>query len=105
MDKRPKTAEAYVDLIEQAIFEIEDLRAAVEYDAESMGGALDFLDELEAGVKAVKQQMVDGTYRFEDRDLPFMKLVDKYDDRILPFKYLLKMINATHRMGLAVDED
>lgn len=36
MDSRPKTAEEYVELIDQALFEIDDLRAAAEYDAESM---------------------------------------------------------------------
>jgi len=29
---KPKTAEQYVELIEQAIFEIEEVRMAAEYD-------------------------------------------------------------------------
>ena len=105
LDQRPKTAEAYAELVRQALFEVEELRAAVEYDMEYMGGALEFLDELEAQVRAIYQSMVDGTYRFEDRDLPFMRLLDRTDDRVLPFKDLLKIINATHRQGLAVDSD
>lgn len=105
MDQRPKTPEAYVDLIDQAIFEVSDLRAAAEYDMDSMGGAFDFLDELETHMRGMRQRMVDGNYRFEDRDLPFMELVEKHDDSILPFKHLLRIINATHKLGLNVDED
>jgi hypothetical protein len=105
MDQRPKTPEAYVELINQAIFEIEDLRAAAEYDMDSMGGAMSFLDELEGHMKAMRKKMEDGVYRFEDRDLPFMAVVEKYSDSVLPFKYLLRMINATHRMGLNVDDE
>jgi len=104
LDQRPKTAEAYAELVRQALFEVEELRAAVEYDMEFMGGALEFLDELEGQVRALFQSMVDGTYRFDDRDLPFMRLIERADDRMLPFKDLLKVINATHRQGLAVDE-
>ena len=104
-DLRPKTAEEYVSLIENALFEIEDLRAAAEYDEDSMGGALKFLDELEAQVRSIRDRMAAGSYRFEDRDLPFMKLVQQVDDRLLPFKQLLVIINATHRKGLNVEED
>jgi hypothetical protein len=103
--KRPKTADEYVELVKQAIFEVEELRLATEYDAESMGGVLAFLDELEAQVRRIFQSMVEGTYEFADEDLPFMKLIEGQDERLLPFKYMLRMINQTHRQGLAVDED
>ncbi|WJW74526.1 general secretion pathway protein GspF [Thiohalobacter sp. IOR34] len=105
VDNRPKTADEYVALIDEALFEIAELRAAAEYDADSMGGALEFLGELEGGVRQLKQQMIDGVYHFEDRDLPFMKQVRRASDRLLPFKHLLQIINVTHREGLAVDED
>ncbi|RMG30800.1 MAG: general secretion pathway protein GspF [Gammaproteobacteria bacterium] len=104
-DLRPKTPEEYVSLVENALFEIEDLRAAAEYDEDSMGGVLKFIDELESQVRALRDRMADGTYRFEDRDLPFMKLVKRTDDRLLPFKQLLVIINATHRKGLNVEEE
>ena len=44
---RPKTPEEYVDLVDQALFEIEDLRLSAEYDMDSMGGATEFLEQLE----------------------------------------------------------
>ncbi len=104
MDNRPKTPEEYVSLIDQALFEIEDLRMAMEYDMDSMGGANGFLDLLESQVKELRASMVDGSYRFGKEDLPFMKLVDTQDDRLLPFKFLFATINRTHKQGLNVDE-
>lgn len=103
MDSRPKTAEEYVELINQALFEIDDLRAAAEYDAESMGGVMEFLEHLERDVRSLKQAMLEGHYQFNNTDLPFMRVVEAQDERVLPFKYLLRVINATHRMGLNVD--
>ena len=103
MDSRPKTAEEYVELIDQALFEIDDLRAAAEYDAESMGGVVEFLGHLEGDVRGLKQAMLEGHYQFNNNDLPFMRVVEAQDERVLPFKYLLRVINATHRMGLNVD--
>ena len=92
---RPKTPEQYVDLVDQALFEIEDLRLAAEYDMESMGAATEFLGELENDIRALRDSM----------DLPFVKVVEHQDERILPFKQLLLKINETHTNGLEVDED
>ncbi|HHQ40831.1 MAG TPA: general secretion pathway protein GspF [Chromatiales bacterium] len=97
---RPRTPEEYVDLVEQALFEIEELRASAEYDMEEMGEALGFVDELEAAVRALLESMRDGSYRFADEDLPFMRLIEPVHESLLPFKSLLKLINDTHRQGL-----
>ena len=105
MDYRPKTAEQYVELVDQALFEIDDLRMSAEYDMDSLGMAMEFLDALESGVRKLRDSMADGSYRFEDEDLPFMKVVERENDRTLPFKHLLRLINATHKMGLAVDDE
>lgn len=102
--QKPRTPEEYVDLVEQALFEIEELRASVEYDLEEMGDAMEFLDVLETGVRQLRQAMADGSYRFADEDLPFMAAVEAASDLVLPFKSLLRLINDTHRSGLAVDE-
>ncbi len=104
-DLRPRTAPDYVDLIKQALFEVEDLRAAIEYDAEFMGGAEEFVGELEAQLRALYQSMVEGKYTFGRGDLAFMSLVEEQDDRTLPFKHLLRLINATHKMGLNAEAD
>jgi hypothetical protein len=102
---RPKTAEQYVDLVDQALFEIEDLRLSAEYDMDSMGAVTEFLSELERDVRRLRESMADGSYRFGKEDLPFVRVVEKQDERILPFKQLLLKINETHIKGLEVDED
>ena len=100
---RPKTAEEYVNLVDQALFEIEDLRAAAEYDMDSMGAATEFLEDLERDVRGLRASMADGSYQFGKEDLRFVNVVAKQDERILPFKLLLLKINETHRNGLDVD--
>jgi len=72
---------------------------------DSMGASMNFLDNLEAQVKALRNSMADGSYQFGDENLPFMELVKNIDDRLLPFKHLYMMVNATHTQGLDVDED
>ena len=101
---RPKTPEQYVDLVDQALFEIEDLRLAAEYDMDSMGAATEFLADLEHDVRKLRQAMADGSYRFGKENLPFVTVVENQDERILPFKQLLLKINETHIKGLDVYE-
>lgn len=99
---RPGTEKEYIDLVQQAVFEVEELRVAMEYDPEGMVKVQAFIDNLETQIKPVYQQMQAGTYAFKNEDLPYMSLIDCVDDRILPFKFLLRMINETHRKGLDV---
>lgn len=104
MIKRPNTPQAYVDLVKQALFEIDELRAAIEYDMEGMQDSVSFVDDLERAVKQVYESMVDGSYHFQDKDLPFMDIVRQQGVFSLPFRDLLNLINDTHRKGLEVDE-
>ncbi len=97
---RPRTAEEYVDLVDQALFEIEDLRMAVEYDTESMGAATEFLQDLGRDVRKLRDSMADGSYMFGKKNLPFFKIAEHQDERILPFRQLLLKINETHINGL-----
>lgn len=102
---KPKTVEQYVELVDQAIFEVEEVRLAAEYDMDSMGGALDFIEDLEKGLQVLRQSMADGSYKFADQNLPFMGIVRSVNDMLLPIKSLLHTINETHRNGLDIDED
>jgi hypothetical protein len=103
MIKRPTTPEAYVDLVQQAVFEVSELRSSLEYDADGMERTIACIDDLEKSVKAVYAAMVDGSYEFADKDLPFMEIVKGSDDTFLPFRDLLSVNNDTHRNGLEVD--
>ena len=97
---RPKTPEEYVDLVDQALFEIEDLRLAAEYDIDSMGAATEFLDQLQRDVSKLRESMADGSYLFGKENLPYVKVVERQDESVLPFKLLLLKINETHIKGL-----
>ena len=97
---RPKTAEEYVDLVDQALFEIEDLRMAAEYDMDSMGAATDFLEDLERDVRRLRDSMADGSYMFGKENLSFFNIAKHQDERVLPFRQLLLKINETHINGL-----
>ena len=98
---RPKTAEQYVGLIEQAIIELDELRACIEFDMEDPGDALRFLEPLEEGLRRLRSTMADGSYLFENKDLPFMEIANRYRNQ-LPFVELLVTINQTHREGLDI---
>jgi len=101
--KRPKTVDEYVDLMHQAVYEIDEFRTSLDYDPENaeMFGA--FLDQLDHLVRKVYDDMVSGTYQWGfGEDLPFMPIVVKYG-RYIPFQRLLMLVNDTHKNGLDVE--
>ncbi|HEY5601971.1 MAG TPA: hypothetical protein VIM41_02580 [Gammaproteobacteria bacterium] len=86
-------------LVREAMAEIDDLRASIEYDEEYMGGALGFIDELEAAVKQLYESIENGTYQPKQGELPFMEIVRNADAQLLPFKHLFSRIEETHKQG------
>ncbi len=103
--QRPRTPEEYVELVRQSLLEAEELRQAADYDTDEMAAALGFLDPLEIELRKLYDSMKDGSYDFADVDLPFMAIVDKQNERVLPFKRMLRLINLTHRQGLDAGEE
>jgi hypothetical protein len=98
----PSTMDEYEELVEQALIEAEDLRRSAEFDeGEEWGEVFAFLDVLEMELRRLQQSMLNGTYRFADEDLPFMRAIAQVDTFLLPFKSLLETINLTHRSGLS----
>lgn len=100
--RRARTVDEYVEWVRQAVFEVDDLRACLEFETEDVRQFPDFLDPLDEGIKGLHQAMLDGTYAFGREDLPFMDLAAQFAEEI-PFHTLLKQINETHRRGLEVD--
>lgn len=101
--RRARSVEEYVEWVRQAVFEVGDLRACLEYELEEeMHRFPAFLDPLESSIQALYRSMETGEYSFGREDLPFMELAERYADEI-PFHSLLKQINETHRKGLDVD--
>ncbi|HEC29756.1 MAG TPA: general secretion pathway protein GspF [Gammaproteobacteria bacterium] len=101
---KARSTDEYVDLVQQAVFEVDELYMAAEFDMESMGATANFVDDLAKTLKALLASMKDGSYHFENRDLPFMPIVERENERTLPFKFMLRRINETHRYGLEVEE-
>lgn len=100
MSMRPATPEDYAGLVDQALFEMDALRQAADWDTDSPDSEMPYLDYLETEVRKLRASMADGSYRFGRVDLPFMSMVRKLDEDTLPFRKLFYVINATHREGL-----
>ncbi len=98
----PKTAEDYVRLVDQAIIEIEEFISCLEFDMDDPGEQIAVLDPLIKNLHDIRQSMADGSYEFENKDLPFMEVANKLTTQ-LPFSQLLAVINETHRQGLNIE--
>lgn len=96
---KANSIEEFKFLVKEALDEIDDLRASIEYDEESMGGAMGFIDELEASVKQLYERIENGTYQPGDGELSFMEIVRNADSQLLPFKHLFLRIEETHEKG------
>lgn len=103
--RRPSTADEYVEMVRQAMYEVDELRACLDYDHESMKHMAPFMADLERHVNKVYDDMKQGNYIFQPNvDLPFMEIVNRWGDSI-PFYQLLRVINQTHREGLDVEQN
>lgn len=100
--RRARSVDEYVEWVQQAVFEVGDLRHCLEYEIEDPSKLPPFLDPLESGIAALYDSMHAGTYGFGREDLPFMDVAAKFSEGI-PFHGLLKQINETHREGLDVE--
>ena len=91
-----------MQMVDPALFEIEDLRLSADYDMVSLGCATEFLEQLEREVGKLRESMADGSYQFGNENLPYVRVVEQQDERILPFIMLLLIIHETHIKGLDV---
>jgi len=103
--KRARTVDEYVALVKDALYEAEDMRAAIEYDEEGMGGGSKIIEELEKILKELYTSMQAGDYCWRTGDLKYMDLIRDLDEGVVPFHSLLIRINDTHKNGLEPDEE
>lgn len=94
-----------MDLVDQVIFDLEELLASAAYDIDDIAESPVDLDVLLKEVKELRRSMADGSYLFGRGDLPFMRLMKRGDEKTLPFIRLFYRINQTHKQGLAIAED
>jgi len=103
---KPKNVDDYVELVNQALFEIEDLILCAEDEGEDdneFSMMKPDLRVIEAGLKALHAEILGGDYVIgRGEDLSFMPVVQKVRKR-LPIVTLIDAINSAHKKGFARD--
>ena len=98
--KKAANLNELIDLVHEAIYEVDELRACLEHDDDEASTYTPYLDSLDSMLRELHESMASGTYAGVGKgdDLAFMALFKKYE-RSIPFRELLRTINATHREG------
>jgi len=92
--------EEYVSILQDILYELADLRSAVEYDEEFMEGSLELITPLERGVNTLLSQIESGDYQFGVGELDFIETAKVASAMLLPFKTLFMRVELTHKQGL-----
>jgi hypothetical protein len=103
---KARNVDDYMGLINQALFEIEDLILCAEDEGESeaeFSAVMPDLRAIEAGLKALHAEILGGNYVIgRGDDLPFMPVVQKVRKR-LPIAVLMGAVNSVQKKGFARD--
>jgi len=105
MTERARTAQEYVELVDQVIFDLEELMASTAFDMDEADSSPAFLELMLKEVRELRASMADGSYLFGREDLAFMRLVKRSSEKTLPFIRLFYQINQTHKLGLDAESD
>lgn len=99
--KGPKTYDEYVDLVHQAVYEVDEMRAGIDYDPENAERWSTMLDHLDGVLRKLYDDMISDKYEFPTgKDLPYMQFLNRWGKEI-PFKQLLVVVNKAHKDGLS----
>ena len=98
--KKAKDLNQLIDLVHEAVYEVDELRACLEHDDDEASTYTPFLDDLDRILRDLHESMASGKYAGvgKGEDLAYMPLFKKHE-RSIPFRDLLRIINATHREG------
>jgi hypothetical protein len=101
----PKTRDEFLDLVDQLIFEIEEVLMCAQDEGDpedsEFSELLPMYEQLSQDLKQLHAEVMQGRHAFgADQDVPFMPLVNKWKDR-LPFYNLFATLNIANRQGLA----
>jgi hypothetical protein len=102
MSERARTADEYIELVRQVMFELEDLQEASAYDIDELASENTLVNMLLQEMRELYGSMQKGDYLFGRQDLPFMRLLKNVSEGDLPFLKLFYKINRTHTQGLDV---
>ena len=100
----PRTRDEYLDLVDQLIFEIEEVLMCAEDEGDpedyEFSDLLPVYEQLSAELKKLHAAVLQGRHAFgADRDLAFMPLVNNWKERI-PFYNLFVTLNMLNKQGL-----
>ena len=83
---RARTVDEYIYLTRDAIYEVDEMRASLEFDEDSMSAYAQFIDDLESSLKHLYQSMLDSTYSGRTGDVPYMDVIRDLDDKVMPIR-------------------
>lgn len=98
--ERARTMQEYISTLNDIRDELDELRAAVEYDEEFMGGSADLISPLENGVNQLLKAVQGSDYQFGQGQWEFFDLASNANPILLPFKVLFARAEMTHKFGL-----
>ena len=97
---RARDRDEFIDLINQVLDDVEDLRAAIEYDEEFMGNAAMVVEPISIELGRLLTAVRSGEYKLgQDGWLDFVTALQNIDHHNVPFWPLLKLILDTHQRG------
>jgi len=97
---RARSLDEYKSLVKDALYEIDEIKAAFEFDGVEMDDAQRISEQLEPGLNALLASLEDDSYQFGSDTLGFMQNVANVPQIVIPYKPLLSRIIDTHNKGL-----
>jgi len=89
-----------IEIINQALDEVEDLRTAIEYDEEYRGESSIIVEPTSNGLRRLLTAVNNDEYQVGEGDwLGFLDSLREIDHRAVPFWPLLRLIIETHEKG------
>ncbi len=100
MPYTPKNVDAYLDLLDQVMFELDDLIAcATDEMDDEFAAHLGAYQDVAAALRKLRTAVAAGAHRFgANEDLEFMALI-RGRRNAFPFYGLLETLNRVHRAG------
>lgn len=97
---RARNCDELIEIINQALDEVEDLRTAIEYDEEYRGESSIIVEPTANGLSSLLSAINNDEYQVGEGDwLRFLDDLREFDHRAIPFWPLLRLIIETHEKG------
>lgn len=97
---RARSYDEYKAIVDDALYEIGEVRASADFDGDYMTDTLNISELLEPELIALYKSLQEGSYEHSPESFSFMTNMHHIPQEILPFKPLLIRINETHTKGL-----